>query len=123
MKNNNDMRPTIEIVWLISFIVMWLTFSAFIPEKKFNLKLNEIEKSVSKQDWKQAEKSMKELKSIYNKRRVLIQANNATEILTTFDYAMGELELSIQHEQDAALEHIGGLRSTLDFVLNAFSGP
>ncbi|MCB2314222.1 DUF4363 family protein [Clostridium tagluense] len=123
IKNKNDMRLFIGTTWLISFVVMWILFNAFLPKNEFNMQLNKIEKSVSIKDWNQAKKSMDELKSIFNKNRILIQTNNSTEIFTTFEFALGQLDASIQHKQDAALEYIGGLKSSLDLVMKAFSGP
>ncbi|WP_291639875.1 hypothetical protein [Clostridium sp.] len=117
------MRLAIAITWVISFAFMWIVFNALLPENEFNMKLDQIEKSVEIKDWKQAKKSMEELKKIYDKNVILIQTNNATEILTTFEFAIGQLDISIQHEQNAALEYIGGLKSSLDFVMKAFSGP
>jgi tellurite resistance protein len=123
IKNKNDMRLAITITWVISFAFMWIILNTFLPKNEFNMELNQIEKSIEIKDWKQAKESMEELKRIYNKNRILIKANNATEILTTFEFAIGQLDISVQHEQDAALEYIGGLKSSLDFVMNAFSGP
>jgi hypothetical protein len=123
IKNKNDMRLAITITWVISFAFMWIILNTFLPKNEFNMELNQIEKSIEIKDWKQAKESMEQLKRIYNKNRILIQANNATEILTTFEFAIGQLDISVQHEQDAALEYIGGLKSSLDFVMNAFSGP
>jgi hypothetical protein len=123
VKRTSDARLIICVTWLISFITMWVIFNALLPENEFETKLSQIEQSVSKKDWDKAKKSMVDLNNIYNKNKIVIQANNATEILTTFDLTMGQLEASIQHEQDAALEYIGGLKSSLDFVLKSFSGP
>ena len=123
IKNKSDMRLPIAITWVISFAFMWIVFNALLPENQFKMELNQIEKSVEIKDWKQAKRSMKELKRIYNENRILIKANNATEILTTFEFAIGQLDISIQHEQSAALEYIGGLKSSLEFVMKAFSGP
>ena len=117
------MRHVIGIIWVLSFVVMWIIFNALLPKDEFKMKLSQIEKNVSIKDWNQAKRSMVELKNIYNKNKLLIQANNATEIFTTFEYAIGQLDASIQHEQDAALEYIGGLKSSLHFVLKPFSGP
>lgn len=123
MKYNNDMRLTIIMVWVISFITIWLMFNALIPRNEFINQLNRIEQSVSKNDWKDAKESMEDLKRIYNRGRIFIQANNATEILTNFDCIMGQLDASVKYEQDAAIEYIGGLRASLDFVMKPFSGP
>jgi hypothetical protein len=123
MKDSKDMRLIIGITWLISFLVMWATFAAFIPKKEFKAQLIQIEQSVSNNDWIEAKRSMEKLNRVYESNRTLIQANNATEILTTFDLTLGQLEASIKHEQDAALEYIGGLESSMDFVMKAFSGP
>ncbi len=123
MGNKNNTRFFIAMAWLISFLIMLLVFNAFLPQSRFEAKLDNIEQSVAKKDWDKAKGSMRELKEIYDQNRILLQAGNATEILTTFNYTMGQLDISIQNEQDAALEYIGGLRSSLEFVMEAFSGP
>lgn len=123
MFNKSDMRLNIAIIWLLCFIALWFIFNSLIPKHEFEVELNQIEKSVTKKDWKQAKKSMQELNNIYNRKRVFIQMNNATEIFTNFDLTIGQLDTSIQHEQEAAIEFIGGLRATLDFVMKTFSGP
>ncbi|MBC2399705.1 DUF4363 family protein [Clostridium tetanomorphum] len=117
------MRFVVGVIWIISFVVMWNIFNVLLPKNEFKIQLNQIEESVSKKDWNQARKSMVQLKNIYNRNRIFIQANNATEILTTFNYTMGQLDVSIQHEQNAALEYIGGLKSSLNLVMRPFSGP
>jgi hypothetical protein len=119
----NRTRFIIVAVWLVCFIGMWLIFSAVLPKEEFTDHLNQIEKSASNKDWDKAKKSMSQLRNIYENKRAVIQTNNATEILTTFDLTMGQLEASVEHEQEAAVEYVGALRSTLDFVLKAFSGP
>jgi hypothetical protein len=119
----NRTRFIIVLVWLVCFIGMWLIFSAVLPKEEFTNHLNQIEKSASNKDWDKAKNSMSQLRNIYDNKRAVIQMNNATEILTTFDLAMGQLEASVEHEQEAALEYVGALKSTLDFVLKAFSGP
>lgn len=121
--DENKMRFYIAIAWMICFISMWAIFSGVLPNDEFNSYLNQIEKSVTNKDWNNAQKSMEELKSVYNKKRVVIQMNNATEIFTTFELTMGQLEASVQHKQDAAIEYIGAIRNSLDFVMKAFSGP
>lgn len=123
IKFKSDMRYVIGVTWIVSFIAMWFIFNTFIPEDNFRNELVNIEEHVSKKNWHEAKKSMTELKKIYNSKKTLIHANNATEILTTFDLTMGQLDISVQHEQDSALEYIGGLKSSLDFVMKAFSGP
>lgn len=119
----NKMRGYIAVTWIICFAVMWIIFSIVLPNDEFNTHLNQIEKSVTNKDWNNAQKSMEELKSVYNKKRVFIQMNNATEIFTTFELTMGQLETSVQHKQDAAIQYIGAIRNSLDFVMKAFSGP
>lgn len=119
----NKIRGYIAVTWIICFIGMWIIFSIVLPNNEFNTHLNQIEKSITNKDWNNAKKSMEELKNIYNKKRVVIQMNNATEIFTTFELTMGQLEASVQHEQDAAVEYIGAIRNSLDFVMKAFSGP
>lgn len=119
----NKMRGYIAVIWIICFIGMWIIFSIVLPNNEFDTYLNQIEKSVTSEDWNNAKKSMEELKNVYNKKRVAIQMNNATEIFTTFELTMGQLEASVKYEQDTAVEYIGAIRNSLDFVMKAFSGP
>ena len=123
MKNRGDMRLVVGVIWAVSFVVLWGIFSASLPENQFRTQLNHIEESVSKKDWKQSKESMLELKNIYNKNRNLIKVNNATEIFTTFEYTMGQLDAAIQNEESSSLEYIGGLKSSLEFVMKSFAGP
>jgi len=119
----NRMRFAIAAVWLICFTSMWFVFEIILPEKEFTTHLNQIEKSVADKNWNTAKESMRKLRKVYDNKRAVIQTNNATEILTTFDLTMGQLEASVAHEQDSAVEYVGALKSTLNFVLQAFSGP
>ena len=123
MKNRGDMRLVVGGIWVVSFVVLWGIFSASLPKNEFRTQLNHIEESVSKKDWKQAKESMLELENIYNKNRNLIKVNNATEIFTTFEYTMGQLDAAIQNEESSSLEYIGGLKSSLDFIMKSFAGP
>jgi len=123
VKNRGDMRLVVGVIWAVSFVVLWGIFSASLPENQFRTQLNHIEESVSKKDWKQSKESMLELKNIYNKNRNLIKVNNATEIFTTFEYTMGQLDAAIQNEESSSLEYIGGLKSSLEFVMKSFAGP
>lgn len=123
MIRKNDKKPFIRIVWIISFAIVWIIFGVRLPKNEFKVKLNEIEESIVKENWNEAKISMEELKIIYEKNRMLIQANNSSEILLNFDFALGQLDNSIQYEEDSALEYIGGLKSSLNYVMKAFPGP
>lgn len=123
MIGENKMRFTVAGIWIICFASMWLIFNSALPDYEFNNYLNQIEKSVVNKDWDKAKKSMKELKNVYKDKRAVIQVNNATEILTSFDLTLGQLEASVENEQEAAVEYIGALRATMDFVMKPFSGP
>lgn len=119
----NKIRCFVAVTWLSCFILMWIIFTLTLPRKEFTICLNQIEESAVNKDWDKAKKSMEQLKNIYKSKRSMIQMNNATEILTTFDLTMGQLEAAVENEQGAAVEYAGALKSTLDFVLKAFSGP
>lgn len=123
MTNKNDRRYAVRLVWIISFILMWFIFNKTLPRKGMDIQLIKIEDSITNNDWNQAKISMNVLKNIYKKNEVLIQANNATEILQTFDYTLGQLDASIQNENDSALDYIGGLKASIDYVMEAFPGP
>lgn len=115
MSKKNDMRHAIQIVWLITFIGMWIIFNVRLPKNVIHVQLDKIEESISKGDWNKARISMNVLQKIYNKNKLLIQANNATEILLTFDHTLGQLDAAIQYEKDSALEYVGGLQASLDY--------
>lgn len=123
MFGENKTRLFVGSIWLICFVAMWLFFNTTLPNHDFVVYLNKIEKSVVKKDWDNAKKSMEELKGIYNSKRVIIQMNNATEIYTTFELTMGQLESAVKYEQSMATEYIGALNSSLNFVMKTFSGP
>lgn len=123
MIQKNDKKHFIRIVWIISFLIVWIIFRIKLPNNEFKVKLNQIEESIVKDDWNEAKTSMEELKIIYEENRILIQSNNASEILLNFDFALGQLDNSIQYEEDSALEYIGGLKASLSYVMKAFPGP
>lgn len=123
MIEKNDKRTLIKIVWIISFVIMWIIFAVRLPGNEFRVKLNDIEKNIVKEEWNEANKSMEELKKIYDKKRLLIQSNNASEVLKNFDFALGQLENSIRAKENSSLEYIGGLKASLNYVMKAFPGP
>jgi hypothetical protein len=82
-----------------------------------------LEKSIVNKDWEQANQYMDELKYTFEKKRYLVQINNATEIFATFDLTLGQLASSVKHNQDSSLEYIGALKETLKLVVKPFSGP
>ena len=119
----NRMRLYIAAAWLIGFIIMYTVFNSVLPNDEFAMHLNKIEQSVAKKNWADAKRSMDDLKHIYAKKKSIIQINNATEIYTNFELVMGQLDASVENKQEAAVEYVGALRASLDFVMKAFSGP
>jgi hypothetical protein len=57
------------------------------------------------------------------KKRFLIQVNNSTEVFTVFEHTIGQLEVTVKHHQESALEYVGALRETLNLVVKPFAGP
>lgn len=109
--------------WVISFVLLWGIIHKVLPKKDIEFKLQSIEQNIKKDNWREAKKDMKELKEIYIDKRSLIQINNATEAFITFDYTFGQLDYAVQAESKNALEYIGALMYSLDYVVTAFSGP
>ena len=110
-------------VWLIAFTALWMTIYKVLPKRDIETKLQSIEKNIKEDRWSEAQKDMKELKKIYSDKRTTIQINNATEAFITFDYTFGQLDYAVQEESKTALEYIGALMYSLDYVVTAFSGP
>lgn len=123
MFGENRVRLYIAAAWIVCFSSIWILFSFLLPYNQFKTHLDQIEKSIESRDWKNAKKSMEELKIIYGKKRSVIQMNNASEVFTNFELTIGQLEASVKHEQESAVEYVGAIRSSLDFVMKAFSAP
>lgn len=87
------------------------------------IQLDKIEKGITNNDWKQAKAYADQFADTFRRKRFIIQINNATEIFTAFELTIGELEETVQHKQENALEHVGALRETLNLVVKPFSGP
>lgn len=123
MFNRKYMRSIVAFVWLIAFIGLWAIFYKILPKNDIEIKLQQIEHSISNDNWQEAKKGMEELKEIYIEKRSIIQMNNATEAFINFDYIFGQLDYAIQQESKTALEYIGSLKYSIDYVIRAFSGP
>lgn len=123
MFDKKDMRGIIAFIWIISFISLWIVFEVSLPRHIIMDKLDYIEKSINDENWDEAKKAMEELKEVYTKKKPLIMTNNATEAFITFNYTFGQLEASVNNEEKDAIDYIGALRYSLDYVIKGFSGP
>jgi hypothetical protein len=112
-----------SIVWLVCFILLWAIFTFLLPRNELKIQLNEIEESIVNKDWNKAKKSTEQFINTFNKKKAIIQMNNATEIYTNFQLVLGQLDSSVHYEQEAALEYVGALKGSIDLVIKAFSGP
>lgn len=120
-KNNN--RYVIILIWLLAFAGLWLLFDKSFPINTLRSQLDSIEESVEKKQWKDAKKYTAELKENFVENRMYIEMNNATEAFTTFEHTIGQLEITVKHEQESAIEYIGALREAVNLVIKPFSGP
>ena len=118
-----EMRYTLSVVWILAFLGLFSIFQSTFPLKTLNSDLDMLEKSIVNKDWDQANQYMAELKDTFEKKRYLVQINNSTEIFGTFDLTLGQLDSTVKHNQDSALEYIGALKETLKLVVKPFSGP
>lgn len=123
MFRNIEMRYKIMLTWVLCFLVLWIAFEKALPKNEFSSCLNNIEKSINNKNWTEAKKSANELKKIYENNKIIIRTNNATEAMATFQNTLGQLYISVEYEQEAALEYIGALKESLDWVLEGFSAP
>lgn len=111
------------LTWVLCFLVLWIAFEKALPKNEFSACLNNIEKSINNKNWTEAKKSTEDLKKIYENNKIIIRANNSTEAMGTFQNTLGQLYISVNYEQEAALEYIGALKESLDWVLEGFSAP
>lgn len=118
-----DVRYKLAIIWLLVFAGLWLIFKNIFPMNSMDQQLAKIEESIDKKDWNKASEYAKEFKENFKRNKVFIQMNNSTEALTAFEQAVGELEITVRYKQDSAIEYIGALRETINFVIKPFSGP
>lgn len=118
-----DVRYKIAFVWVIAFIALWITFQSIYPVKSMEYQLNRIEQSIEVKNWAQANKYTSEFRNTFKKYRLFIQMNNSTEALTTFEHTIGQLDITVKHHKDSALEYIGALRAAMNLVVIPFSGP
>lgn len=118
-----DIRYKIVLIWILAFTTMWITFQSILPLRSIEYELDKIEESIEKGNWVEASEYTSKFKEDFKKNRVFIQMNNATEALTNFEHTIGQLDITVKHKQDSALEYIGALRETIDLVIKPFSGP
>lgn len=123
MFNRKYIRMIVACIWLIAFISLWAIFYKILPKNDIEIRLQQIEHSISNDNWDEAKKGMEELREIYIEKRPIIQMNNATEAFINFDYIFGQLDYAVQQESKTALEYIGALKYIIDYVVRAFSGP
>lgn len=121
--NKIEMRFKISILWLIAFICLWSAFRISFPIKAMKHQLDKIEQSIGNENWQQASNYTTQFTNTYNSKRFLIHMNNSTEILTTFEHTIGQLETTVKYNEKSALEFVGALRSSLDLVAKPFAGP
>jgi len=117
------MRYKIAFVWIIAFVSLWIVFQVKSPLNKMKYQLDKIEQSVAKKDWKQANEYTTEFRNTFINNRILIQTNNSTEAIISFDHTIGQLEITVKHNQESALEYVGALKELLNLVVKPFSGP
>lgn len=118
-----DIRYKIVLIWILAFTTMWITFQSILPSRSIEYELDKIEESIEKGNWVEASKYTAKFKEDFKKSRMFIQMNNATEAFTNFEHTVGQLDITVKHKQDSALEYIGALRETIDLVIKPFSGP
>lgn len=123
MFDRYNIRYKLVVIWILAYAVLWCIFQSIFPVQAMELKLNQIEESIEKKDWNKAKEYTDMFKETFEKKKVFIQMNNSTEALTTFEHTIGQLEITVKHRQDSALEYVGALRDTTNLVIKPFSGP
>lgn len=117
------MRYKIAFVWMIAFVALWIVFQIKSPLNNMKYQLDMIEQSIVKKDWKQANEYTTQFRNTFINNRTLIQTNNSTEAVISFDHTIGQLEITVKHNQESSLEYVGALKELLKLVVKPFSGP
>lgn len=123
MINDKKIRYIIIVIWIISFVSLLCFFNNMLSKKEMVNKLNILEKKVYNREWESAKKETKELIELYKDKKNIIHINNASETLVNFEYTLGQLENSVVYKRAEALEYIGALRYTIEYIMQGFSGP
>jgi hypothetical protein len=108
---------------VVSFILIFSFFNIKLSKKEMVKKLDIIEERVNDKDWEVANKEIKEFTKLYAKNKNIIHINNASESLVNFEYTIGQLENSVIYKREEALEYIGALKYTIEYIMQGFSGP
>jgi hypothetical protein len=123
MINDKKIRYIIIGIWIISFASLLWFFNNMLSKKEMVNKLNILEEKVYNREWEAAKKETKELIELYKDKKNIIHINNASETLVNFEYTLGQLENSVVYKRAEALEYIGALRYTIEYIMQGFSGP
>lgn len=118
-----DIRFKLVVIWILAFSALWFAFQNIFPLQSMEKQLNAIEDNIEKKNWAQAKVYTDKFKANFEKNRTFIQMNNSTEALTTFEHTIGQLEITVNHKQDSAIEYVGALRESTNLVIKPFSGP
>ncbi len=119
----SDIRYKLMIVWVVAFLMVWVIFYSSFNMLGLEKDLDKIIECVENKDWNQAKTYTDKFTKSFFDKKYLIQVNNATEIFTTFEPAVRQMELSVKNKQESALEYAGYLKEGLNFVVKPFSGP
>ena len=85
--------------------------------------LNKIQISIEQGDWSKANQYTEEFVHNFESNKFIIQINNATEALISFEHTVGQLKVTVKNKQDSSLEYVGALREIINLVVKPFSGP
>ncbi len=118
-----DIRYKLLITWIAAFLILWLIFYSSFQIDTFKYDLDMIIEGIENNNWKQAEDYKNKFSDLYFKKRYVIQMNNATEIYTTFEPAVRQLDIAVENRQESALEYAGFLLEAINLVVKPFSGP
>lgn len=116
-------RRILAVVWILAFLILLITFNCSFDAEEMRTRLGRIEDEITAEDWTRAEEDTASFVNIFKAKRYFIQMNNSTEIYTTFEHTVSQLELAVKNEQESALEYAGLLKAAIDFTLKPFSGP
>ena len=114
----------IAIAWVVLFLMVWIIFDQFIlTTDQLNEILLKIEEDIKKEDWAAASRGINNLQDMWQSKKAEIQFNNSTQVITSLERMIGELEVAIFYRNKNALRFVGGLKQDLNNISKVFPGP
>lgn len=123
--DRTNVRGWLSLAWVVAFSLLFMSFSFLLAQAAQSIEnnLSQLEENISQQEWQAASESIRELESNWQKQSILVQINNGTTNVSTFEQLLAEAEIQIMNEEPGALQSIGSMRQVTKDITSAFPGP